>query len=253
MAKGLAWLGFGLACLARAFLFVDERFHSSPTGLFWQAEKSVIISPAHDAFLQTPAGMASGQPAGGRRRALESQATGGFGLGGGSWAQPAPFISVQGPVLSTGGRPEGGGGRGGRRPPPSAPRMQGISVMLSVVQVGHVLREATGSRGLRNMLVGQVDDLRVAIAAVLEDPELNRQQVSYSTLKALDVWCAFAPPGTVRGIHEIARELGMNASTTHRYAQTLLEIGLLEQSPQTRKYRIPPEEHASAPESDAMG
>jgi len=61
------------------------------------------------------------------------------------------------------------------------------------------------------------------------------------------------PPGTDRRIHEIAYELRLSPSTTHRYVRTLLEIGLLEQSPQTRKYRIPPQEHAAAPGSDAAG
>jgi len=131
--------------------------------------------------------------------------------------------------------------------------MQGITVTLSIPQVGHVLREATGTGGLRNMLMGQVDDLRVAIAAVMEDPQLKSHQISYSTLKAMDVWCAFAPPGTIRGIHEIARELGLSASTTHRYAQTLLAIGLLERDPQTKKYRIPPDQPTRAPEFDAAG
>jgi IclR helix-turn-helix domain len=155
--------------------------------------------------------------------------------------------------LSAGGPPEGEGGCDEERPPPSAPRMQDISITLSIPQVGHVLREATGTGGLRNMLMGQVDDLRVAIAAVLEDPQLKSHQISYSTLKALDVWCAFAPPGTIRGIHEIARELRLSASTTHRYVQTLLEIGLIERDPQTRKYRIAPQTNVGAPESDATG
>jgi len=131
--------------------------------------------------------------------------------------------------------------------------MKGITLTLSIPQVGHVLREATGTGGLRGTLLGQVDDLRVAIAAVLQGPELDIPKISLSALKALDVWCAFAPPGTIRGIHEIAHEVGLSASTTHRYAQTLLAIGLLERDPQTNKYRIPPDQPTRAPGSDDAG
>jgi DNA-binding IclR family transcriptional regulator len=31
----------------------------------------------------------------------------------------------------------------------------------------------------------------------------------------------------------------MSPSTTHRYASTLVEMGLLERCPKTRKYRLP--------------
>ena len=37
---------------------------------------------------------------------------------------------------------------------------------------------------------------------------------------------------------ELAGELGLSPSTAHRYAQTLLELGLLERSPTTRRYRL---------------
>jgi hypothetical protein len=101
------------------------------------------------------------------------------------------------------------------------------------------------------MLLEQVDDLRLAVTAALDNPELNQRQVSYSALKALGVLCAFTPRGTVRGINEVGREQGMSHSSAYRYAQTLVAVGLLEQLPHGRKYRIPPEEHTSASESDA--
>ena len=42
-----------------------------------------------------------------------------------------------------------------------------------------------------------------------------------------------------RGIVELANDLGMSPSTAHRYAHTLVEVGLLERCPKTRKYRLP--------------
>lgn len=142
-------------------------------------------------------------------------------------------------ALSLGGRP-GGSGREGTRSPPLTTRVQGISVTLSGAQVRGVLREAAGRSGSRDILLGRVDELRVAVGAALLDPEIDEREVSRSTLRALSIFCAFAPRGTIRGIIDVGRELGVGHSTAYRYAQTLVEVGLLEQVTSARKYRIPP-------------
>ncbi len=134
----------------------------------------------------------------------------------------------------------------------SHPGRDGITITLTGNQVGRVLREATGTSGLRGFILEQVDDLQVAVSAALANPELDSRHVSESALKILSVLCAFAPPGTARGIYEIAGEQGMAPSTAHRYAQTLIAIGLLERVPHTKKYRIPlPEKSASSAASYA--
>lgn len=66
------------------------------------------------------------------------------------------------------------------------------------------------------------------------DPRLSR-----SLLRGLSILTSFGPDGGSRGIIEIAGDLGMSPSTTHRYALTLVELGLLERCPDTRKYRLP--------------
>ncbi|HEY2536895.1 MAG TPA: helix-turn-helix domain-containing protein [Solirubrobacteraceae bacterium] len=66
------------------------------------------------------------------------------------------------------------------------------------------------------------------------DPRLSR-----SLLRGLSILTCFGPDGGPRGIVEIAEDLGMSPSTTHRYALTLVELGLLERCPDTRKYRLP--------------
>ena len=66
------------------------------------------------------------------------------------------------------------------------------------------------------------------------DPRLSR-----SLLRGLSLLTGFGPDGAERGIVELAQELGMSASTAHRYAVTLVELGLLERCPRTRKYRLP--------------
>ena len=47
----------------------------------------------------------------------------------------------------------------------------------------------------------------------------------------------FTPEHEVRGIAEMAAELDLARSTTHRYATTLVTLGYLEQGP-SRKYRL---------------
>jgi IclR family pca regulon transcriptional regulator len=52
------------------------------------------------------------------------------------------------------------------------------------------------------------------------------------------VLSCFPADGGYLGIAELARTLGMNTSTTHRYVTTLLAVGLLERDPATRRYRL---------------
>jgi DNA-binding IclR family transcriptional regulator len=47
----------------------------------------------------------------------------------------------------------------------------------------------------------------------------------------------FTPERPVRGIADMAEELALGRSTTHRYATTLVTLGYLEQGP-SRKYRL---------------
>lgn len=67
-----------------------------------------------------------------------------------------------------------------------------------------------------------------------DDPRLSR-----SLLRGLSLLSGFGPDGDERGIVELADDVGMSPSTAHRYALTLVELGLLERCPRTRKYRLP--------------
>jgi IclR family transcriptional regulator, pca regulon regulatory protein len=61
-----------------------------------------------------------------------------------------------------------------------------------------------------------------------------------SSLRAgLALLACFSPEHPVRGIADMADELGLGRSTTHRYATTLTVLGYLEQGP-SRKYRLAP-------------
>ncbi|MHB8235300.1 MAG: acyl-CoA dehydrogenase family protein, partial [Solirubrobacteraceae bacterium] len=70
--------------------------------------------------------------------------------------------------------------------------------------------------------------------------------VSRSVLRALLVLAAFPLDGAYRALADIAKELGYNASTTHRYVSTWLAIGLLEQVAQVSPNQPVDERHGLA-------
>jgi len=63
---------------------------------------------------------------------------------------------------------------------------------------------------------------------------------SQSLERGLAVLAAFTPDRPALGISELARELGLTRSTTHRYVATLTSLRYLEQDGSTRKYRLGP-------------
>lgn len=133
-----------------------------------------------------------------------------------------------------------------------------ITITLSLAQVDEVVRAASRARApsistlIANSLGaaprsaaeprgGQPDAAAarapIPVARGLTedvDPRLSR-----SLLRGLSLLRCFGPNGGERGIVELADQLGMSPSTAHRYAVTLVELGLLERCPNSRKYRLP--------------
>ncbi|HWY91159.1 MAG TPA: helix-turn-helix domain-containing protein, partial [Solirubrobacteraceae bacterium] len=68
---------------------------------------------------------------------------------------------------------------------------------------------------------------------------LDDDRFSRSLLRGLMVLAAFPSDGGSRRVTDVAKQLGLGASTTHRYAITLVELGLLERDPASRHYRLP--------------
>lgn len=68
-------------------------------------------------------------------------------------------------------------------------------------------------------------------------PSLREPRYSQSLERGLAILGCFTPERSVLGIADIADELGMSRSTTHRYVITLLALGYLEQGA-SRKYRL---------------
>jgi hypothetical protein len=108
----------------------------------------------------------------------------------------------------------------------------GVEIELSKAQVNRIVREAGKDSGLLG-LVGGMENLEFrAPPSQLDDPRFSR-----SLLRGLMVLVCFPANGASRQVTDVARELDMGASTTHRYVSTFLEVGLLERDPVSREYR----------------
>jgi IclR family pca regulon transcriptional regulator len=68
-------------------------------------------------------------------------------------------------------------------------------------------------------------------------PSLREPRYSQSLERGLAILGVYSPERSVQGIAEIADELGMSRSTTHRYVITLVALGFIEQVA-NRKYRL---------------
>jgi IclR family pca regulon transcriptional regulator len=68
----------------------------------------------------------------------------------------------------------------------------------------------------------------------------NPAGFSQSLERGLAILQAFTPDRPALGISDLARDLGLTRSTTHRYVATLAGLGYLQQDAPTRKYRLGP-------------
>jgi hypothetical protein len=107
-------------------------------------------------------------------------------------------------------------------------RAPSISTLIADSLAAPVARAANGAKG------EQASPARGYMPSETTDARLSR-----SLLRGLSLLTGFGPDGEQRGIVELADDLGMSPSTAHRYALTLVELGLLERCPRTRKYRLP--------------
>jgi hypothetical protein len=128
-----------------------------------------------------------------------------------------------------------------------------VVITLSPLQVEQVMRGAGRNRNgtVSNLLLAALDHAyqpmeqngrgkpsplqkatRAALEEALEDPQLSQ-----SLLRGLAILASYGPERPWRAIIDLAGQLGMSPSTTHRYVKTLRAVGLLEQNPSTREYR----------------
>jgi hypothetical protein len=111
----------------------------------------------------------------------------------------------------------------------------GVTLELSPAQVDRIVRGAAEG-GNMSVLLSGLQDVREVLAG--EPSQLEDSRLSRSLLAGLLMLASFPTDGSYLGNAEIARMLGMNPSTTHRYVSTLVAVGLLERDPHTRRYRL---------------
>jgi DNA-binding transcriptional ArsR family regulator len=111
----------------------------------------------------------------------------------------------------------------------------GITIELTSNQVDRVVRRTADSDGISRLLLGLGEQAGISrLKALADSPRLSR-----SLLLGLLVLAAFPADGSPLAVTDVAVLLEMSPSTTHRYLTTLLAVGLLEQDPRTRRYRVP--------------
>ena len=126
---------------------------------------------------------------------------------------------------------------------------ESISIVLSPAQVDQVVRAAArgGTPGFSSLISSKLNLGDASAAQAAGEPTISAggylpvsddARLSRSLLRGLSILTCFGPDNKERGIIEMAGQLGMSPSTTHRYVSTLVELGLLERSPRTRKYRL---------------
>jgi hypothetical protein len=101
------------------------------------------------------------------------------------------------------------------------------SLLIAALDNAHTMPEE--DRGARHSLHDATQD---ALENALGDPQLSQ-----SLLRGLAILSCYGPERPWRAIIDLAKELRMSPSTTHRYVKTLRAVGLLEQNPTTREYR----------------
>jgi DNA-binding MarR family transcriptional regulator len=110
----------------------------------------------------------------------------------------------------------------------------GISIQLTSTQVDRVVRNAGEEEGLSSILAGLAGKASTSnFKALAQSPRLSR-----SLVLGLLVLACFPLDGGGLAVTDVAGRLDMSPSTTHRYLTTLLAVGLLEQDPRTRRYRV---------------
>ena len=90
-------------------------------------------------------------------------------------------------------------------------------------------RRSTPSSNIRN-----VTPTHSAAAA---EPAAGRSQ---SLERGLSILSSFSENRPLLGVAELARAVGLNKSTAHRYIATLASLGYVQQDADTRKYRLGP-------------
>jgi IclR helix-turn-helix domain len=132
---------------------------------------------------------------------------------------------------------------GGTSPDERRRRQAAVCVELTNAQVESVIRATAEVRGpsLSLLLSGLIAEQAISEGSLEQRywAELESGRLSHSLFRGLLILALFISGEEGRGVVDVARQLGLSPSTTHRYITTLVAFGLLVQDPSTRKYQLP--------------
>jgi IclR helix-turn-helix domain len=118
-----------------------------------------------------------------------------------------------------------------------------VCVELTSTQVEGIVRATADAHGpsLNLLLSGLIAEQAISESSLEQRywAELESGRLSHSLFRGLLILALFISGEEGRGVVDVARQLGLSPSTTHRYITTLVAFGLLVQDPSTRKYRLP--------------
>jgi DNA-binding MarR family transcriptional regulator len=110
----------------------------------------------------------------------------------------------------------------------------GPKIELTRTQIDQVVRGNSKGSRVSSVLSRLADqELAATYAKLSASPRLSR-----SLMLGLLVFACFPADGEALAVTDVATRLELSPSTTHRYMSTLLAVGLLEQDPRTRRYRV---------------
>jgi IclR helix-turn-helix domain len=116
-----------------------------------------------------------------------------------------------------------------------------IWVPISIAQAARLIQQVVGAKGpgvsLIRVLLAFGGQDRVAMADLRVDPEFDDRKISQSLIVGLLVLTSFYED-TKQTVTAISTDIGQPPSTTIRYLKTWVAVGILEQDPTDRSYRL---------------
>jgi|SRR5271166_3040055 len=123
-----------------------------------------------------------------------------------------------------------------------ASNSQPFMLPVSPAQIQLMVQAAASDQsggGLLRLLLALAGSWEGVTAQDVEaDPRFQEKNVSQSLIQGMVVLAAFSG-GREHAVTRLAREIGMSTSTAWRYARTWVAFGVLEQDPETRRFRVP--------------
>ncbi len=113
-----------------------------------------------------------------------------------------------------------------------------LSITLNKGQVARLLRDARAHEETQAVILGLGPPAELLLAAqkLMDDAH---DRYPRSLVRGMVIFASFPADGKLCSVTELARRLKMSSSGVHRYIMTLVELGLLERDPKSRKYRRP--------------